>query len=115
TDWQLNTRILQRAKIGPFLHPHFTGKNAPRQWRGIQCSHFDRGTNVQVLNDKEQQVYEELRRLYRENDSCRDVDRMHADIAPILKDWQFEAKYGYAWTTLANLDIVQQDKFVNDY
>lgn len=43
--YQDNTLRLQNTKIGPFLHPHFTGKSSPTSWRAVQFTVMERAAN----------------------------------------------------------------------
>lgn len=106
-NWRFNTRALQRAKIGPFLHPHFTGHNAPRQWRGIQYSELNAGATVGV-KDYERDVFNSLKALLR---------TAEADVSPHSFNLRegIEAQFGYGWEKLQAFDINNERLFIESY
>ena len=51
--YQDNTARLQKTRIGPFLHPHFTGQNEPTKWRDVQFTTNEQSINLEahLVND----------------------------------------------------------------
>src|SRR5207253_6602192 len=35
-NYQINTASQQHCRLGPFLHPYFTGASNPTEWRDVQ-------------------------------------------------------------------------------
>jgi|GEM_PF-7042979 len=94
--WQLNTMRLQRTKMGPFLHPHFTGQNAQGEWRSVQVSELDGDKGIPVPLE-EQHVFE---RMLAEIESQRDDD--HKIIKG--KDGYLE-DFGYSRAEIGDLEV----------
>lgn len=66
--YQDNTNRLQRTRIGPFLHRHFTGRNKKDEWRGIQFTVNDCPPSVSVEASTGQRVL--LEEMERKLDAC---------------------------------------------
>ncbi len=59
-QYQLNTKTQQISRLGPFLHPHFTGASSPTEWIGVQFQVLDSNDdNLKSLSENEQKKISE--------------------------------------------------------
>jgi methylase of polypeptide subunit release factors len=109
--WQANTPCLQGAFVGPFLHPHFIGTNAPREWRGMQTSVIESGERVHFENEREQQVFNEM--LDQMQVCYRPLDLSRSSLQENLKrmNVSYDEKIGYAMSRLESLRVGAVEKY----
>lgn len=96
--YQDNTERLQKTRIGPFLHRHFTGQNQPNEWRGIQFTVHDNPTAT--TDEGHSSKYT----LVREMDDA--LDACHIDPQPHdIQEPTGLLNAAYATSTLATLGV----------
>lgn len=113
-DWRFNTHYMQRAKTGPYLHPHFTGQNAGGKWRGIQYTEFNRDAQVDVQSH-EKTTYQKLEEVFEE--AIREIHRNPGQTEDIARDLQntIEVDSGYGWQQLQAFGLDSSPGFLHEY
>lgn len=105
--YQDNTARLQAARLGPFLHPHFTGADEPTEWRSIQFT-------FRELDEPAIPPHRRLLADWAERLSL-DLDRVQVPDAELIRstlgtpvDAVGSASTAYVHSSIADLGVVKE-------